>query len=166
MRCFIAAWPDDASREKCAELIGRLAAAHPASRAIAPANVHLTLAFIGTLEDGRAADLAVACNKLNLNRLTWRLDRLVHFARAGVLAAAGPPDEGLAASAAAARNLLVELDIDYDRKPFVPHVTLLRKVRHFDGVRSLEPPVPWEVDHIALYRSKPAAGGSQYERVA
>jgi RNA 2',3'-cyclic 3'-phosphodiesterase len=166
MRCFIAAWPDDASRQRSADLIRRLATAHPAGRPIGPTNVHLTLAFIGTLDDQRAGELAAACGQLGAIAPEWRLDTLVHFARPGVLAAAGPPHAALAAAAAAARKLLAERAIDYDRKPFVPHVTLLRKVGRFDGPMRIEPPVAWKIDHIALYRSTARAGGPQYERVA
>ena len=55
--------------------------------------------------------------------------------------------------------------VGYDRKPFVPHVTLLRDVKRFDGPRAIAPPIAWPIREIALYRSGRDETGARYVRV-
>jgi 2'-5' RNA ligase len=83
-----------------------------------------------------------------------------------VLWAGGEATDGLQAIAAAAREQLDRLQIGYDRKPFVPHVTLLRDVRRYDGPRTIEPPIAWPIREVALFRSGRDETGARYFRVA
>ena len=61
MRCFLAAWPDAAARERCAELTQAVQAHADHGRVMRAENLHLTLAFIGDLPDERGAAVAAAC---------------------------------------------------------------------------------------------------------
>lgn len=166
MRCFLAAWPDAAARERCRALTAALRPHAEHGRVMRPENLHLTLAFIGELPDARGAEVAAACAALPPFACDWSLGEIGFFARPRVLWAGGEATDGLQAIAAAARELLDRLQIGYDRKPFVPHVTLLRDVRRFDGPRAIEPPIAWPIREVALYRSGRDESGARYFRVA
>lgn len=165
MRCFLAAWPDAVARGACAALTDALRPHAAHGRVMRPDNLHLTLAFIGELPEARAAEVAAACAALCVEPCAWQLDAVGFFVRPRVLWAGGPLTAGLAAIATQARALLERLQVGYDRKPFVPHVTLLRDVRRYDGPGAIAPPIPWPVREVALYRSGRDAGGARYVRV-
>jgi 2'-5' RNA ligase len=165
MRCFLAAWPDDAARGRCAALIDTLRPHADHGRAMRAENLHLTLAFIGELPDAAGPGLAADCAELRLPAHDWALTEIGFFARPRVLWAGGALSDELAAIAAAARALLDRRRIGYDRKPFVPHVTLLRDVRRFDGPRAIEPPIGWPIRSVGLFRSGRDERGARYFRV-
>lgn len=129
-------------------------------------NLHMTVAFIGELEPARAATLAQECDDLAAEPCDWTIDMLGSFPRARVVWAGGTVTPELATCAARARARLDHCGIPFDRKAFVPHVTLFRNVRRFDGTGPLAAPVPWRSAHVALYAAARDAGGPVYRRVA
>lgn len=165
MRCFLAAWPDEAVRERCAELIRSVRPHAEHGRVMRLENLHLTLAFIGELQDARGARVAAACAALPAIEYDWRLDVIGFFPRPRVLWAGGPDSAELEQLAGSARGLLDALKVNYDRKPFVPHVTLLRDVRRFDGPKEIAPPIAWPIREIGLYRAGRDDEGARYVRV-
>jgi len=165
MRCFIAAWPDDATRRRLQHLIDTLTPRVPKARPMQPRNLHLTLAFIGTLDDAAAAQVASASGSLVQNAFEWSIDALGWFARARVVWAGGSSNSQLDAAAARARAQLDELAIAYDSKPFVPHVTLFRDARRFDCSGPLTPPLAWRTATVSLYAAATDAGGPIYRKL-
>ena len=165
MRCFVAAWPDDAVREACDRLIAAVRPLAEHGRVMRPDNLHLTLAFIGDLPDEAGTRVAAACAALPPPACEWNLDTLGYFARPRVLWAGGPLTVELGAIADGARAVLDRLGVGYDRKPFVPHVTLLRDVRRFRGPQQIDPPIPWPIRRIGLYRSGRDDKGARYFRI-
>jgi 2'-5' RNA ligase len=166
MRCFIAAWPEDEARERCRAVIDAVRTHADHGRVMRAENLHLTFAFIGTLDDAIGARVAAACATLACEPCDLMLDAIGFFRRPRVLWAGGPAGAAVEALAQRARALLDQMQIAYDRKPFVPHVTLLRDVRRYDGPRIIEPPIAWPIAELALYRSGRDALGARYERVA
>jgi 2'-5' RNA ligase len=166
MRCFIAAWPTDETRLALERLITALKTLVAGGRAMQARNLHLTLAFIGELEPDRAATLAHHCDDLAAEPCDWTIDTLGSFPRARVAWAGGPVTQDLVTCAARARARLDQHGVAFDRKSFVPHVTLFRDVRHFDCAGPLAEPVPWRSAHVALYAAARDAGGPVYRRVS
>ena len=128
-------------------------------------NLHLTFAFIGTLEETDASRVASACSAFAFEAFDWQVDSIGFFARPRVLWAGGPLLPALEELAARVRSMLDRLEVSYDRKPFVPHVTLLRDVKSFDGEASLVPPLRWRIADVALFKSTQDERGSRYLRV-
>jgi RNA 2',3'-cyclic 3'-phosphodiesterase len=162
-RVFIALWPTSTVRGRLGEVAGDLAHRATRARPVAPANFHLTLAFIGALDADRATELARRLDRLRSSAFEWELDHVGHFDRARVLWASGPESVSLLALAATVRSELDALGIAYDSKPFSPHVTLLRNVVRWPGqTLPIEPPIVWPCERATLVRSEQGANGVTY----
>ena len=165
MRCFVAAWPDHATRQSLEQLLAPLRAQVPAARPMQARNLHLTLAFIGELETAAATSLAPSIDDLMLPPFDWTVDCMGWFPRARVAWAGGPTNPALEASVNAVRARLDALGVAYDRKAFVAHVTLFRDVRAFACSGPLAEPIPWRTEHVALYAAARDERGPVYQRV-
>ena len=134
-------------------------------RATRADDLHLTLAFIGDLNDNLAFDLADAITHLRVEPIAFHLDSLGFFEEAGVVwvGAATETTKPLAALADRVRAKLDKFDVAYDHRPLAPHITLLRGVKAFTSEEIR--PILWRVESIALYRSAPAGNASRYARV-
>lgn len=172
MRCFVALLPGQESRPALAALLDRAAQGHPQARAVHPADLHLTLAFIGDLPETRARALAAALAQRPAPQAPpWQLDHLGAFQHARVLWAGGPHHPGLDALAAEVRTWLDAAGVAYDRKRFVPHVTLLRKLPPDAAAdhafpATIAPPIPWAVGAPMLMAASPNPGAPRYTSVA
>jgi 2'-5' RNA ligase len=135
MRLFIAIELDDGARQAIASLQTRLKAALGDERStlkwIRPDHVHLTLAFLGEIDDGLAGSVVEAIGQ------PVRTERFaIAFGGLGMFPSAGAPRVlwlGLTAGASevigvqrevAAR--ITRLGIALERRPFHPHLTLAR----------------------------------------
>lgn len=101
-------------------------------RFTSPANLHLTLKFIGEVEEERAAALAARINDLKIAPFTLKASGLGTFkTREGrTLYLAFEPSEELLSLHARVLEILRELGVSpKDEKPFVPHVTIARKAK-------------------------------------
>jgi 2'-5' RNA ligase len=165
-RVFVALWPTPASRLRLAEVAAHAAQHVERARPVESANLHLTLAFVGSLRADRLEALAVQLEQCGTGAFDWTLDHLGHFARAHVIWAGGPSNPALLALAREVRELLDRSQVNYDRKPFVPHVTLLRDVAGTLMRRiPLTPPIVWSCGRPTLVRSVSTGAGVSYIRV-
>jgi RNA 2',3'-cyclic 3'-phosphodiesterase len=128
MRCFVACWPDDASRRHLDQAARDAHARCPGARRVRAENLHLTLAFIGELALPKAREAADAVRGVSSAPFDWQIDHVGHFERARVLWAGGPPEPRLEQMAERVRGELQTLRIRFDTKRFAAHVTLLRDV--------------------------------------
>ncbi len=161
LRLFFALWPDDATRER---LDGWTQAIHRASggRAMRPENVHLTLAFLGGTPAAELPAVTTAAGRVAPRSFTLRIDEPGYW-RHNQIAWAGarePPPEA-DALVGDLRAALVDAKIAFDPKPFVAHITLVRKARPGFELPDLEP-IEWRVRDFALVRSATGRDGSSY----
>ena len=162
-RVFVALWPSPSVRGRLGEVTENLARRATGARRMAPLNLHLTLAFIGSLREDRVADLVLHLERCKASGFDWMLDHVGHFDAARVLWAGGPENAAVLGLAAKVRELLDGLEIEYDRKPFVPHVTLLRNVgRWAAGNWAIDPAIVWPCKGPMLVRSEQGAKGVSY----
>ena len=184
MRLFLALDLDAAARACAVEVLGRARRA-PALRDVAvrwvrPANLHLTLAFLGEVDADRVAPVARAAAE------PWRRAPVrVELASAGVAPRNGAP-RTLWLSVSAGRTELAHLHaeacarmgpllgVPVDPRP-PGHVTLGRVRRASrssggrirDALAGLEvAPCGWRVDAVVLYESRLAPGGASYRSLA
>lgn len=166
-RLFFALWPDEPMREALAHAV-REAVRSSGGRAVSSSDLHLTLAFLGSVPEGRVAELAGAARAVGLPQpgaVEVRLDHLEHWAGPQVLCAA--PNAPPAAAAELAQALRAQLSaggFSPDIKPFRAHVTVARKVTH-PGPSLQMQPVSWHFGSFALIESRTLESGPVYSVV-
>ena len=86
-------------------------------------NLHLTLAFIGETTQTEAIKEALAT--INSKPFRLSLSEMGSFGDTVWIGAKG--NQGLADIARSVREALDQAEIEYDRKKFIPHITLIRR---------------------------------------
>ncbi len=128
-----------------------------------PENVHLTLAFLGSTPAAALPAVIAAADRVPPRAFTLRVDEPGYW-RHNQIAWAGVREVPLelAALVGDLRAALVAAGIAFDPKPFVAHLTLVRKARPGFNLPSLAP-IDWPVRAFVLIRSVTGTEGSTYE---
>lgn len=152
-RLFFALWPDEVERAALAAAAHRL---FPLSgRPVAATDLHVTLAFIGAVPAARAERFIALTGRLAPVAVTF--DAVECWTRSRVLVATArsiPP--GLQTIVDELWQRLDRLGVAREPRPFRPHVTLARDVRHWRGASNWLP-VTWTTREIQLLESCPEA---------
>jgi 2'-5' RNA ligase len=162
MRLFFALWPDEGVRARLAEWSRELRV--PCGGRPVPAQkLHMTLAFLGSVEEGRIAEVERAAGEVAPRAMSLVLDQPGYWKHNRIVwagASAAPPElEGLVLEL---RSALTRSRIAFDPKGFASHVTLLRDAREPRAMPELKA-IRWELDGFALVRSPIERGGGPYE---
>jgi 2'-5' RNA ligase len=148
------------------------AAAPPGMRRLPPANLHMTLAFLGSRPDADAdavADVVRAVarpvGELSVDRALWLPPK-----RPGVLSVALSASQALGELHSDLVAALVDaIGFEPERRPLRPHVTVARARGH-ERLRATEleppPPLTFTPEALVLYRSHTGPGGARYEALA
>ncbi len=161
-RLFFALWPDDNLRSeitaRTAATIGRFP-----GRSMAPGNLHITLAFVGSVPVERLASLMELGQRVQFNPCTLVFDRLVVWRQARVLAlAATSLPEQLLLFVGQLQAQLTRQGLRVDDRPYRPHITLGRDVRGGDSSEATTPLI-WTARDFVLVESVSTPGGVQYQ---
>jgi len=161
LRLFFALWPDDAARaglERWSAAIHRAAA----GRATRGDSIHLTLAFLGDCDPARLDELKAAAASVRVRPFELVLDE-AGFWKHNRIAWAGATQTPAALETLASdlRAALAAAQFAFDPKPFVSHVTLVRKAQPGFVMPTLDP-IRWRVTDFALVRSVMQPAGSDY----
>lgn len=162
LRMFFALWPSAAVATELAKA-GRGLHEVCGGRLTRAETIHLTLAFLGEVELEKVDDLLKLAGQVRAHAFSLNLIRLGWWPRNRIVWAAPeevPPELVLLVDDLQ-RNLR-GAGVGFDAKPFVPHITLLRKGNCKDK------PLPamsvkWSVVDFVLVRSVPSERGSAYE---
>ena len=160
MRLFVALQPSAAFLEALAVLRERLSAKGVSGRWLEPANLHLTLAFIGEWPENVTPLLPAVQAPFRLT-----LSHAGVFLAAKVLWAGVQPSDELDRLAGEVRRSLAEAGVPFDRQMFNPHITLARKPFLPEGISLTEiwaPPAVMTVRELCLYRSDHLENGMAY----
>lgn len=153
-RCFVGLWPDASAAEQLTSLASALGREYPHARRTARENLHLTLAFIGNLADAPAQRVAQRLRTVAVAPFQWTVDRIGSFPGPRVCWAGGATPPELQALVAAVQVLLDDEHVPFDRRPFVPHVTLLRHLPRTAALaRPIAPPILWQAGPPVLLQS-------------
>ena len=160
-RLFFALWPDDTGRASIEPFALRFHKEF-GGRRTAPESQHITLAFLGQTPDARIAVLDEMSRSINTPSFKLCLTRAGGWP-GGIfwLAPSLVPDE-LTMLGNALREGLEAGEFSFDRKPFVPHVTLLRKARGPTAEIAIDS-VEWAFNDFALVKSVGGPGGVRYK---
>jgi 2'-5' RNA ligase len=161
VRLFFALWPDEAVRAALADwsrAIRRVAGGVP-TRA---ESIHLTLAFLGATDPGRRADIAAAAGQITVRPFELVIDEAGYWKHNRIAwAGASATPAALETLVRDLRAALTAAAVPFDPKPFVPHLTLVRKARPGLPLPGLGT-VRWRVTAFVLVQSELQAGGSRY----
>ena len=123
MRLFVAIELSDEMKNSITASMHAMKKAGVTGRYVPKQNLHLTLAFIGeTMESGKIRD---ALGSVHFKPFKLSLAKMGTFGDLLWVGLKG--NQGLSAAARDVRAALDQAGIDYDRKKFTPHITLVRK---------------------------------------
>jgi 2'-5' RNA ligase len=183
-RLFVALEPPDPVRRRLAALadeLRRAAGRHGEEvRWVPPANVHLTLQFLGAVPEERVAAVETALRAAagEARPLSLAVHGVGGFpnARRPRVVWAGLQGElaPLAALVAALGARLAKLGYPPEDRPFSPHLTLgrAREGRGAPGLAGAlagvaqEAPAPWRAAELVLFESHLSPRGPRYEAIA
>ncbi|CAB3766296.1 2'-5' RNA ligase [Burkholderia sp. MSh2] len=169
LRAFVALMPDAASRDA----LHRLPVTRGARRT-PPAQLHMTLAFIGAIERDRCDALAArlpalaaayALPVLPVERIAW----WPSLPRARLIVAELAAEPACVALNVELGALLDELGVPADRRPFRPHVTLARLPRDAVGQPAhggaTGRPVAVRIEALTLFESRLSQEGVSHRPI-
>lgn len=171
MRCFVAVVPPSetaAHIEQCVNDFSRALPALSKARRIATADLHLTLAFLGTIQPEKTQEIAAALAQLEPHHFpaaTWTLDRVGWFKGARALWLGGALAPALQYYVDAVRSTLSRLNTNFDTRPFVPHVTIFRNVKSHAPSLETQISVSWPLSRPVLMESLPTTCSMRYHLV-
>lgn len=159
IRLFVAIDLPDSIRDRLAGLCAGV----PGAKWVAPGNMHLTLRFIGDVDDALAIDIDGALGRVRAPSFQIRVGAIGHFGSRGKVRALWAGIEACAALDHLhdkIESALVRAGLEPESRGFTPHVTLARlrdarlsRVRDFLDARSAFSAGPVPVGHFALYSS-------------
>ena len=162
-RLFLALWPDEITRNKLVKIQKHFAGKRQAkARPIVPENIHITLHFLGSVDEAIVEPLCVLLDEVKANAFNLDIDRWGYFPRPQVLwlGAEQIPcalSDLVESTAACVKSVLPE----YRYKKFIPHATVYRRARHPGDIEPFEP-VAWHIDRYVLVESITRAEGVEY----
>lgn len=161
-RLFFAAWPAPEVQQAFGKLAQQLKPGC-GGRAIPARNIHLTLVFVGDIAQERRSRLESLAVAVAAPRFELSVDRVQYWRHNRIVWA------GVAQCPAAMLALVTQLEaglssegVRFDRRPYVPHITLLRDARRAPA-EAVMPAVCWPIARFALVESAPRDGGRAYE---
>jgi 2'-5' RNA ligase len=154
-----------------AQSIAMLRGGLPGARWIDPENYHLTLRFIGDVDDATAHEVASLLGRVRRPALELRFETLSSFGgrrpRAVIVALAQTP--ALMELQAEHERLMQRIGLEPEGRKFTPHVTLARlrdvssrDVAEYLSTRALIRPPPFKVSRFVLFSSRASVGGGPY----
>lgn len=161
-RLFFALWPAPETARRIWQATAKLVP-RGVGRRLPAQQLHLTLAYLGQQDARQLHCVSEVASRLQAQAFNLTLDQTGHFPRPQVvwLGASQTP-----AALAALQDDLVSQLTQYcgyqpESRPFLPHVTLIRKVRRVDLPERI-PPLAWPVASFALVRSDTRPSGAEY----
>ena len=160
-RLFFALWPDDGVRQQIEErqpkgdVLG--------GRRVSQENYHLTLAFMAQVSDRQWERLEMNASTLQFDAFNLQLDCVGHWPHAQVawLGCQHPP-QGLLDLVGGLKQMLQQVGLPVEQRPYQPHISLRRKVREWPADQSVAT-IEWPVREYVLSRSIIQPDGPHYQ---
>lgn len=160
-RLFFALWPDEEVRGQLAIYPPRLRGC--GGRVVAVDNLHITLAFLGSVDEATRCCLEEAADAIQLPPFTLELDQLGFWRRPHVVwLGAEKTPESLLDLAELLKKAMIGCDLEPDERPFQAHMTLMRKARRPPAAEDPVQPFSWHIRDFALVLSETLPEGVRY----
>lgn len=161
-RLFFALWPDERVRNEITDLAHSLPL-QPTARLLVPENLHLTLAFLGNVDDPTRLELERGAASIEAAAFSLCLDSLDRWNKPKIacLLPSMFPDQ-LAGLADGLTGLSRACGVSMEERAYRPHMTLARKVTQ--ALPEMKPgPIHWDVRAFSLMESRSTKQGVKYE---
>jgi 2'-5' RNA ligase len=154
-----------------AQSLSMLRGGLPGARWIDPENYHLTLRFIGDVDDPVAHEVASMLGRVRRREFELRFDGLSAFGgrRPRAVVAALAPTQELMELQAEHERLMQRVGLEPEGRKYTPHVTLARlrdssslQVAEYLATRALLRAPPFKVSRFVLFSSRASVGGGPY----
>jgi len=172
MRLFVGLAIDETVKEMLERLTLRWRAKDDGLRWSTPDQWHVTLIFLGQVDDAARARLVRELTEVRRPALSLRMDRLGVFERAGILHAEVEVSAELLRLYEAVAAAVRRAGLEVDARPYRAHITLAR-AKNREGRKAIERlrraaetqrlSARWAVGEFLLYESQLSPGGSKYE---
>jgi 2'-5' RNA ligase len=162
-RFFFALWPDDLTRSQLAVAVQSLPAMP--GRPVPVRNLHITLVFLGDINAEQQQVLRVGADAIHAHSFALAISQLgcwPHAAVAWLAPDTVPP--ALIDLVAQLQSVCRRAGLEPDMRPYHPHLTIMRKVRHVLPANLA--PIHWQISRFSLIESVPGRAGSEYHPLA
>src|SRR5689334_412375 len=143
----------------------------PGARWIDPENYHVTLRFIGDVDDDIAQEIAWLLGKVKRKDFELRLDGLQSFGgrKPRAIVASVAPSQSVMELQAEHERLMRRIGLDPEGRKYTPHVTLARlrdtsssEVAEYLTARAGFRSAPFLVSRFVLFSARASVGGGPY----
>lgn len=157
--------------EDVAQGLSLLRGGLPGARWIDPENYHLTLRFIGDIDDAVAHEIASMLGRVNRSAFELRLESLSSFGgrKPRAVTATVAPSPALMELQAEHERLLQRVGLEPQGRKYTPHVTLARlrdsssrAVADYLAARGFFRSPKFRVERFVLFSSRASTGGGPY----
>ena len=164
-RLFFGLLPEQGIRDQLVVAV-KLFSIAKEMRPISDDNLHITLLFIGDVEENACKCLEKKIAQTFIQSFTLRLDLYGYFKRPQTIwiGSTSCPSE-LSRLVKHLKSIGVQCGIDFDDRPYKPHVTLFRKVSkaYFPDTPSA---ITWKVKEFHLLESTLHENTTHYNKIA
>ena len=143
----------------------------PGARWITPENYHLTLRFIGDVDDVIAHEVASLLGRIKRDAFELYFEGLTSFGgrKPRAVVATVSPTQALLDAQAEQERLMQRIGLEPEGRKYLPHVTLARlrassnrDVAEYLSVRGLFRTTTFRVSRFVLFSSRASVGGGPY----
>jgi 2'-5' RNA ligase len=154
-----------------AQLLGMLRGGLPGARWIDPENYHLTLRFIGDVDDVIAHEVASMLGRVQRGAFELHLEGLTSFGgrKPRAVVAAVAQQRALLDVQAEHERLMQRIGLEPEGRKYIPHVTLARlrdassrDVADYLATRGFFRTPSFTVERFVLFSSRASVGGGPY----
>ncbi len=161
-RLFFALWPNGSLRQQI-NLHSKPVLAHGGGRQVKPANLHITLAFLGNVDSDQQSCVESVADKLQGSPFVLTIDSAGYWHKPRILwIGPGCMPGTLVTLALALRDGALECGLQMDMRPYNAHMTLMRKATKKHVQKKIHP-FTWHVNSFALVRSTSTPEGLVYD---
>jgi RNA 2',3'-cyclic 3'-phosphodiesterase len=143
----------------------------PGARWIDPGNYHLTLRFIGDVDDTTAHEVASLLGRVKRGAFDLHMQGITSFGgkKPRAVVASVSPAQALLDVQAEQERLMQRIGLEPEGRKFTPHVTLARlresssqDVADYLAARGFFRTSPFKVSRFVLFSSRNSVGGGPY----
>lgn len=161
-RLFFALWPDDSTRQEINQLNQQI---DQAGRKLVPENLHVTLLFLGNVEEPIAEAVTELAVNIKGHPLELVFDELDYWKRPRVIClTCQRQPKALYDLVNQLTSMVSAFPIRLENRPFRAHITLSRKAHYRPNLKFT--PIQFKAKEFALVQSISTEHGVRYEVLA